>query len=81
MKFRLMLLLLVALVTGASAQNIKSDKGHENNPYYSNTDTKPLHVNNAEWKKILSPKMRATFEFPINFLPTKKASARPLGFS
>ncbi len=24
-----------------------------NNPYYSNTDTTPLHVSNEEWKKIL----------------------------
>ncbi|HTK17883.1 MAG TPA: peptide-methionine (R)-S-oxide reductase MsrB [Mucilaginibacter sp.] len=59
MKFRLIVLLLVATAAIASAQNIKSDKGHENNPYYSNTDTKPLKVNNAEWKKILSPQLYA----------------------
>ena len=27
---------------------------HENNPYYSRTDDTILHVENAEWKKILS---------------------------
>lgn len=26
---------------------------HKNNPYYSRTDTKPLNVSDAEWKKIL----------------------------
>jgi peptide-methionine (R)-S-oxide reductase len=29
--------------------------GHENNPYYSNTDTTHLHVSNTTWKKILPP--------------------------
>lgn len=47
------ILFLLAISFGASAQNIKSNKGHENNPYYSNTDTKKLKVGNAEWKKIL----------------------------
>lgn len=27
------------------------------NPYYSRTDTKPLKVSNAEWKKILKPEL------------------------
>ncbi|MCC8407512.1 peptide-methionine (R)-S-oxide reductase MsrB [Mucilaginibacter sp. UR6-1] len=47
------ILLLLAIGLGVSAQNIKGDKGHENNPYYSNTDTKKLKVSNAQWKKIL----------------------------
>lgn len=47
------ILFLLTLGMGASAQNIKSEKGHENNPYYSNTDTKKLKVSNAQWKKIL----------------------------
>ncbi|MCD8742038.1 peptide-methionine (R)-S-oxide reductase MsrB [Mucilaginibacter roseus] len=47
------ILFLLTLGVGASAQNIKSEKGHENNPYYSNTDTKKLKVSNAQWKKIL----------------------------
>lgn len=47
-------------VTAASAQNLKSNKGHANNPYYSNTDTKHLNVSNAEWKKILPPALYAT---------------------
>ncbi len=27
--------------------------GHDNNPYYSRTDTTHLHVSDVEWKKIL----------------------------
>jgi peptide-methionine (R)-S-oxide reductase len=50
---------LLACSLGAAAQNLKTDKGHENNPYYSNTDTKPLKVSNEEWKKILPPKLYA----------------------
>jgi len=42
-----------------NAQQLKSDKGHTNNPYYSNTDTKPLKVTDAEWKKILAPALYA----------------------
>jgi peptide-methionine (R)-S-oxide reductase len=54
-------LILIASLTVASAfsQNLKSTKGHENNPYYSNTDTKHLDVKNSEWKKILSPSLYA----------------------
>nr|WP_247716400.1 peptide-methionine (R)-S-oxide reductase MsrB [Sinomicrobium weinanense] len=33
------------------------DTRHENNPYYSRTDTTPLQVSNAAWKKILSPEL------------------------
>ncbi len=43
----------------AQSQNIKTDKGHEKNPYYSNTDIKHLTVSNAEWKKILPPDLYA----------------------
>lgn len=28
---------------------------HQNNPYYSHTDTHHVDVSNAEWEKILSP--------------------------
>ncbi|WP_413614465.1 peptide-methionine (R)-S-oxide reductase MsrB [Flavobacterium sp. N1736] len=45
---------MLVLIAGFSyAQNQKSDKGHENNPYYSVTDTKKLNVSNDEWKKVL----------------------------
>jgi peptide-methionine (R)-S-oxide reductase len=44
----------------ANAQHLKSAKGHEKNPYYSNTDTKKLSVTDAEWKKILPPDLYAT---------------------
>ena len=58
------LLIVLAMCLGisasASAQNLKSNKGHANNPYYSNTDTKHLNVSNAEWKKILPPALYAT---------------------
>jgi len=54
---------LTAILLGsfvcANAQHLKTAKGHENNPYYSNTDTKPLNVSNAEWKKILAPDLYA----------------------
>jgi peptide-methionine (R)-S-oxide reductase len=59
---RSILILLVLFLSTAlcvKAQNLKTKKGHENNPYYSNTDTKPLNVSNAEWKKILSPDLYA----------------------
>jgi peptide-methionine (R)-S-oxide reductase len=52
--------MLFGTIYSASAQNIKTDNGHQNNPYYSNTDTKPLHVSNAEWKKILPAALYAT---------------------
>jgi peptide-methionine (R)-S-oxide reductase len=52
--------ILTGVVSGAGAQHLKSLKGHENNPYYSNTDTKHLKVSDAEWKKILSPALYAT---------------------
>ncbi|KOP37407.1 peptide-methionine (R)-S-oxide reductase [Flavobacterium sp. WLB] len=43
----------VLLTASGYAQNMKSDKGHENNPYYSTTDTSKLTVSDAEWKKVL----------------------------
>ena len=51
--------LLLLTATATFAQHLKLAKGHENNPYYSNTDTKPLKVSNAEWKKILAPELYA----------------------
>lgn len=46
-------MLLVMMAWGSYAQNLRSDKGHENNPYYSTTDTSKIVVSDAEWKKIL----------------------------
>lgn len=40
-------------------QQHESQSGHENNPYYSNTDTTRLNVSNAEWKKILPSELYA----------------------
>jgi peptide-methionine (R)-S-oxide reductase len=51
---------LLLCFTCGFAQNPKSDKGHQNNPYYSNTDTRPVKVSNAEWKKILPSALYAT---------------------
>jgi len=45
--------MLVLIASCSYAQNQKSDKGHENNPYYSTTDTSKLNVSNDEWKKVL----------------------------
>ena len=46
---------LVLLVVLISCQVGKSDVDydHSKNPYYSHTDTKPVKVSDAEWKKIL----------------------------
>ncbi|MFD2145181.1 hypothetical protein [Mucilaginibacter antarcticus] len=52
MKHRTLYLgLMLCATQSLSAQNIKTEKGHENNPYYSNTDTKHIKVSDAEWKK------------------------------
>jgi peptide-methionine (R)-S-oxide reductase len=52
--------ILLICFLGANAQHLKTSKGHEKNPYYSNTDTKHLKVSDAEWKKILPPALYAT---------------------
>jgi peptide-methionine (R)-S-oxide reductase len=53
-------IILTGAASVASAQHLKSNKGHENNPYYSNTDTKHLKVSDAEWKNILPSALYAT---------------------
>ncbi len=45
--------MLAIISISGHAQNIKSDKGHRNNPYYSTTDTRKLNIPNSQWKKIL----------------------------
>jgi peptide-methionine (R)-S-oxide reductase len=60
MKRVFILTFLVSVFTAGYAQHLKTDKGHEKNPYYSNTDTRKLNVSNAEWKKILPPALYAT---------------------
>src|ERR1700749_2912552 len=60
MKIPSIIAAFMLLFCGAYAQQMKSAKGHENNPYYSNTDTHTLNVSNAEWKKILPPALYAT---------------------
>ncbi|WP_259070127.1 peptide-methionine (R)-S-oxide reductase MsrB [Mucilaginibacter sp. X4EP1] len=56
----ILIAVLSVSVSSLFAQQLKTTKGHENNPYYSNTDTKKLNVSDAEWKKILSPALYAT---------------------
>jgi peptide-methionine (R)-S-oxide reductase len=56
----ILLTVFICSVSFAWSQNIKSSMGHENNPYYSNTDTKHLNVSDAEWEKILPPALYAT---------------------
>jgi peptide-methionine (R)-S-oxide reductase len=51
-------ILFLSFSYGACQQPTKASQ--EKNPYYSRTDTKPLHVSNAEWKKILPPDLYAT---------------------
>lgn len=53
-------LFFLGMICAANAQHLKTKNGHENNPYYSNTDTKHLSVSNAEWKKILPADLYAT---------------------
>jgi peptide-methionine (R)-S-oxide reductase len=54
------ILLILGSVRTTFSQYLKSDTGHAGNPYYSNTDTKKLHVSDAEWEKILPPALYAT---------------------
>ncbi len=50
----IILSILVTLIgTSSYAQNLPIDKEHENNPYYSTTDTTKIAVSDAQWKKIL----------------------------
>jgi peptide-methionine (R)-S-oxide reductase len=44
---------MVVSVVALSCSQHKTEKGHENNPYYSTTDTTHLDVSNTDWKKIL----------------------------
>ncbi|MEO9003479.1 MAG: peptide-methionine (R)-S-oxide reductase MsrB [Ginsengibacter sp.] len=51
--------MLLMFFTYAGCQQPSTIKGHDNNPYYSNTDTSSLKVSNAQWKKILPPELYA----------------------
>lgn len=46
------LLCILLFAQCSNAQN-KSGMDHQNNPYYSRTDTAQLHVPDSEWKTIL----------------------------
>src|ERR1700679_3029125 len=60
MKKPFIILAFLAIVSTVFGQAPTKIKGHENNPYYSNTDIRHLTVSNAEWKKILPPAVYAT---------------------
>lgn len=49
---------LMSFASGGCQQR-ETKAGHENNPYYSNTDTARLNVSNAQWKKILPAELYA----------------------
>jgi len=55
----ILITLLTASIFCSSQQQTQLQAEHKNNPYYSNTDTHPLHVSNAEWKKILPAELYA----------------------
>lgn len=46
-------LIVPVFVSLSSCSQHQQVKGHENNPYYSTTDTAHLRVSDAEWKTIL----------------------------
>jgi peptide-methionine (R)-S-oxide reductase len=52
-------ILLMLISLSSFAQNEKSARNQERNPWYSNTDTTKLSVSNAEWKKVLSADLYA----------------------
>jgi len=59
---KIIVFLLGSFLTFHSAgfsQNLKTTGGHQDNPYYSNTDTTHLKVANKEWKKILPNELYA----------------------
>ena len=49
----LLLLLTSCESHSQSNKQTMSDSTHSRNPYYSRTDTTPLNVSDAEWKKVL----------------------------
>ena len=48
-----LLLIFTSCQGNTQQKNTMMNKTKMNNPYYSRTDTAPLHVSDAEWKKIL----------------------------
>jgi peptide-methionine (R)-S-oxide reductase len=53
------LLLASSYVSCQQHTTVVKANEHENNPYYSRTDTNRLKVKNAEWKKVLPPELYA----------------------
>src|SRR6478752_7407616 len=53
MKNIIFLYVMILIAGNSYAQHLRSDKGHDNNPYYSTTDTAKLNVADTEWKKVL----------------------------
>lgn len=57
MRYLSIILSICAILLWTQCSNAQKNKSmdtvHNNNPYYSRTDTTHLHVSDAEWKKIL----------------------------
>jgi peptide-methionine (R)-S-oxide reductase len=58
MRIIFLLALFLAGQTACHSQD-SSKEPPVKNPYYSRTDTKKLHITNAEWKRILPPELYA----------------------
>jgi len=59
MRSVLITLVYLVLVVPTLGQTTKGTNGHQNNPYYSKSDTTHLNVSEKEWKKILPPDLYA----------------------
>lgn len=59
-----MIMLCALMAQGCYSQNspstnktVMDTENHDKNPFYSNTDTSKVIVNDTEWKKILAPEV------------------------
>lgn len=50
---------LVGCQNKSKQNTMQTEDLKKENPYYSHTDKTPLHVSDAEWKKVLSPDVYA----------------------
>lgn len=59
MRIIFLLTLILATQIACHSQNSNNKQVPVKNPYYSRTDTRKLHITNAEWKRILPPDLYA----------------------
>ena len=50
---------LVSCQNKSKQSNMQTESEKKENPYYSHTDKTPLHLSDAEWKKVLTPDVYA----------------------